>query len=70
MPSHRHIDTFGRRTVILDIATGISEQAIIVVIAEGTRSFDSFQGANSQYLIMAHTSGTPDKTANARVKSK
>jgi len=28
LPSHRHIDTFGRRVVIPDTATGISEQAI------------------------------------------
>jgi hypothetical protein len=28
LPSHRHIDTVGRRVVIPDTATGISEQAI------------------------------------------
>ena len=28
LPSHRHIDTFGRRVVIPDTATGISEPAI------------------------------------------
>src|ERR1700752_2524094 len=27
LPSHRHIDTVGRRVVIPDTATGISEQA-------------------------------------------
>ncbi|PYT87168.1 MAG: hypothetical protein DMG41_16330 [Acidobacteria bacterium] len=68
LPSHRHIDTFGRSTVVRDTAIGISEQAINVIAEDAI--FDSFHGANSQYLTSAHTSGTPDKTANAKVERR